>query len=100
MREQDPKKRIKNFNEVPYGYSEEEAVAEAKPAASKPTTQPVKSKSKKSTPKRPERITTKKESAPAAEPTPSKRYYVEDEEGHHHGPLDDYEEAASVAEWA
>ncbi len=30
MREQDPKKRIENFDEVPYGYSEEEAVAEAK----------------------------------------------------------------------
>jgi glutamate synthase (NADPH/NADH) small chain len=30
MREQDPKKRIKNFNEVPFGYSEDEAVAEAK----------------------------------------------------------------------
>ncbi|MDP8299502.1 MAG: NADPH-dependent glutamate synthase [Candidatus Tantalella remota] len=29
MREQDPKKRIKNFNEVPYGYNEEEAIAEA-----------------------------------------------------------------------
>ncbi len=29
MREQDPKARIKNFNEVPYGYNEEEAVAEA-----------------------------------------------------------------------
>ncbi len=29
MREQDPKERIKNFNEVPYGYSEEEAVEEA-----------------------------------------------------------------------
>jgi len=29
MREQDPKERIKNFNEVPYGYSEEEAVREA-----------------------------------------------------------------------
>ncbi|MDD4012701.1 MAG: NADPH-dependent glutamate synthase [Candidatus Omnitrophica bacterium] len=29
MREQDPKQRIKNFNEVPYGYSEEEAVKEA-----------------------------------------------------------------------
>lgn len=28
----------------------------------------------------------------------SKRYYVEDDEGHHHGPLDDYEEAATVAE--
>jgi len=29
MREQDPKERIKNFKEVPFGYSEEEAVAEA-----------------------------------------------------------------------
>jgi len=29
MREQDPKERIKNFNEVPYGYSLEEAIAEA-----------------------------------------------------------------------
>jgi glutamate synthase (NADPH/NADH) small chain len=29
MREQDPKERIKNFNEVPYGYSKEEAVEEA-----------------------------------------------------------------------
>ena len=29
MREQDPKTRIKNFSEVPYGYSEEEAVKEA-----------------------------------------------------------------------
>ena len=29
MREQEPKERIKNFNEVPYGYNEEEAVAEA-----------------------------------------------------------------------
>ncbi|MDP8257997.1 MAG: NADPH-dependent glutamate synthase [Candidatus Aadella gelida] len=29
MREQSPKERIKNFNEVPYGYSEEEAVQEA-----------------------------------------------------------------------
>ncbi|MFQ5951997.1 MAG: NADPH-dependent glutamate synthase [Candidatus Omnitrophota bacterium] len=29
MKEQDPKKRIKNFNEVPYGYTEEEAVEEA-----------------------------------------------------------------------
>ncbi len=29
MREQDPKTRIKNFNEVPYGYSEDEAVKEA-----------------------------------------------------------------------
>ncbi|MEO0095127.1 MAG: dihydropyrimidine dehydrogenase, partial [candidate division WOR-3 bacterium] len=30
MREQPPKERIKNFNEVPYGYSPEEAIAEAK----------------------------------------------------------------------
>ena len=30
MPEQDPKKRIKNFNEVPYGYSKETAIAEAK----------------------------------------------------------------------
>ena len=29
MREQDPKERIKNFNEVPFGYTEEEAVIEA-----------------------------------------------------------------------
>ncbi|MDP8260371.1 MAG: NADPH-dependent glutamate synthase [Candidatus Gygaella obscura] len=29
MREQDPKQRIKNFKEVPFGYSEEEAVSEA-----------------------------------------------------------------------
>ncbi|MFH1305303.1 MAG: NADPH-dependent glutamate synthase [Candidatus Omnitrophota bacterium] len=29
MREQDPKKRITNFDEVPYGYSEKEAVQEA-----------------------------------------------------------------------
>ncbi len=29
MREQDPNERIKNFNEVPYGYSLEEAIAEA-----------------------------------------------------------------------
>ncbi len=29
MREQDPKERVKNFDEVPYGYSLEEAVAEA-----------------------------------------------------------------------
>jgi len=29
MREQDPKKRINNFDEVPYGYSEDEAIAEA-----------------------------------------------------------------------
>jgi hypothetical protein len=27
-----------------------------------------------------------------------KRYYVEDDEGHHHGPMDDYDEAASVAD--
>ncbi len=39
MKEQDPKERIKNFNEVPYGYSFEEAIKEAqrclqcKPAA-------------------------------------------------------------------
>lgn len=30
MPEQDPKQRIKNFNEVPYGYSEETAIQEAK----------------------------------------------------------------------
>ncbi|MFO7677772.1 MAG: NADPH-dependent glutamate synthase [Thermoplasmatota archaeon] len=30
MPEQDPKKRIQNFNEVPYGYSEETAIKEAK----------------------------------------------------------------------
>ncbi|MDP8263577.1 MAG: NADPH-dependent glutamate synthase [Candidatus Ancaeobacter aquaticus] len=29
MREQDSKERIKNFNEVPYGYNEDEAVTEA-----------------------------------------------------------------------
>jgi glutamate synthase (NADPH/NADH) small chain len=29
MREQPPKERIRNFDEVPYGYSEEDAVAEA-----------------------------------------------------------------------
>ncbi|MFH1782074.1 MAG: NADPH-dependent glutamate synthase [Candidatus Omnitrophota bacterium] len=29
MREQDPKQRIKNFDEVPYGYSEDEAIKEA-----------------------------------------------------------------------
>jgi len=29
MREQDPKERIQNFKEVPYGYNEEEAIAEA-----------------------------------------------------------------------
>lgn len=32
------------------------------------------------------------------EPPPSKRYYVEGDEGHHHGPLDGYEEAATVAD--
>ena len=31
-------------------------------------------------------------------PPLSKRYYVEDDEGHHHGPLDEYEEAATVAD--
>ena len=36
--------------------------------------------------------------ATAAEPAPAKRYYVEDDEGHHHGPMGDYEEAASVAD--
>ena len=30
MREQPPKQRIHNFDEVPYGYSEEEAIAEAR----------------------------------------------------------------------
>ena len=30
MPEQPPKKRIKNFNEVPYGYDEKTAVEEAK----------------------------------------------------------------------
>uniref|UniRef100_A0A7C6A8D7 NADPH-dependent glutamate synthase n=1 Tax=candidate division WOR-3 bacterium TaxID=2052148 RepID=A0A7C6A8D7_UNCW3 len=30
MREQPPKERIHNFDEVPYGYSEEEAIAEAR----------------------------------------------------------------------
>jgi len=34
---------------------------------------------------------------PGESPMP-KRYYVEDDEGHHHGPLDDYEEAAGVAD--
>jgi hypothetical protein len=34
----------------------------------------------------------------AAQTPPLKRYYVEDDEGHHYGPLDDYEEAASVAD--
>ncbi len=37
--------------------------------------------------------------APAApEPQQLKRYYVEDDEGHHHGPIDDYEEATTVAD--
>lgn len=36
--------------------------------------------------------------ATTAEPPPAKRYYVEDDEGHHRGPMDDYEEAASVAD--
>ena len=36
--------------------------------------------------------------ATVTEPPLSKRYYVEDDEGHHHGPMDDYEEAASVAD--
>lgn len=35
---------------------------------------------------------------PAAEAQAPKRYYVEDDEGHHHGPMDDFEEAASVAD--
>jgi glutamate synthase (NADPH/NADH) small chain len=30
MREQPPKERIKNYDEVPFGYSEEEAMREAK----------------------------------------------------------------------
>jgi len=30
MPEQKPKERIKNFNEVPYGYSKETAIEEAK----------------------------------------------------------------------
>ena len=38
------------------------------------------------------------DNSPVAEPLASKRYYVEDDEGHHHGPMDDYEEAASVAD--
>lgn len=36
--------------------------------------------------------------AAAAKPSPAKRYYVEDDEGCHHGPMDNYEEAASVAD--
>ena len=31
------------------------------------------------------------------QPAP-KRYYVEDDEGHHHGPMDTYEDAATIAE--
>jgi len=38
------------------------------------------------------------DNSPAAQPPASKRYYVEDDEGRHHGPLDDYEEAASIAD--
>lgn len=38
------------------------------------------------------------DSAVSAEQSVLKRYYVEDEDGHHHGPLDDYEEAAGVAD--
>lgn len=34
----------------------------------------------------------------AAETPAAKRYYVEDGEGHHHGPMDDYEEAAGIAD--
>ena len=34
---------------------------------------------------------------PGESPAP-KRYYVEDDEGHHHGPMDDYEEAGGVAD--
>jgi hypothetical protein len=34
----------------------------------------------------------------ATQPPPVKRFYVEDDEGHHYGPLDDYEEAAGVAD--
>jgi len=34
----------------------------------------------------------------ATEAPAVKRYYVEDDEGHHHGPMDDYQEAAGVAD--
>jgi hypothetical protein len=37
------------------------------------------------------------EDVPATQP-PSKRYYVEDDYGHYHGPLDNYEEAAAAAD--
>ena len=37
------------------------------------------------------------EDVPTMQPAP-KLYYVEDDEGHHHGPMDTYEEAAIVAE--
>jgi hypothetical protein len=33
-----------------------------------------------------------------ATPPPSKRYYVEDDDGRHYGPMDEYEEAAGVAD--
>jgi len=36
--------------------------------------------------------------AAGSEPSASKRYYVEDDEGYHHGPLHDYEEATGVAD--
>jgi hypothetical protein len=36
-------------------------------------------------------------SAPAT-PPPSKRYYVEDDDGRHYGPTDEYEEAAGLAD--
>jgi hypothetical protein len=34
----------------------------------------------------------------ATQPPPSKRYYVEDDDGRHYGPLDEYEEAAGLAD--
>ena len=36
--------------------------------------------------------------AATAEAPAPKRYYVEDDEGRHHGPMDNYEEAASIAD--
>ena len=36
--------------------------------------------------------------AAGPEPLPAKLYYVEDDEGQHYGPMDDYEEAATVAD--
>jgi hypothetical protein len=36
-------------------------------------------------------------SAPAT-PPPSKRYYMEDDDGRHYGPMDEYEEAAGLAD--